>query len=245
MPDNFGPVTLMTGAGGGLGSVVLPMFLEAGHRVTAVSLDWPEPAVRAHPCITLAADLTDASAAEAVTRKTLDHYGRLDCLVHMVGAWTEGRRIEDTTDEVWDRMINVNLRAAFCMIRAVVRPMRSAGGGRIVIVGSTAAIQPVVTWSAFSAAMGGLGAMVEVAAAELRNDKVTVNLLHPSTIDTPLVRAHYSAAQAVQWVDPHNLGSLMLWLCSPAGRDVSGASIALPGRQTHPTYIWPGVAEAK
>jgi NAD(P)-dependent dehydrogenase (short-subunit alcohol dehydrogenase family) len=242
MSDPSPPVTLMTGASGGLGSVVLPMFLEAGHRVVAVALDWPQPAV---PGLKLTADLTDASAAEGVVQRTLEQFGRLDCLVHMVGAWSGGQPIEDTSDDVWDRMINVNLRAAFHLIRAAIRPMRSRGGGRIVIVGSTAAIQPVVTWSAFCAAMGGLSALVQVAVAELRNDHITVNLLHPSTIDTPLVRSHYEESEWVRWVDPRNLGSLMLWLCSPAGRDVSGASIALPARQAHPAYVWPGVSEAK
>ena len=154
-------------------------------------------------------------------QQTVEQYGRLDCLVHMVGAWEGRRRIEDTTDDIWGRMLNVNLRAAFHMIRAAVRPMRSAGGGRIVIVGSTAAIQPVVTWSAFCAAMGGLTALVQVAAAELRSDHITVNLLDPSTLDTPLVRSHYEESEWARWVDPRNLGSLMLWLCSPAGRDVS------------------------
>jgi NAD(P)-dependent dehydrogenase (short-subunit alcohol dehydrogenase family) len=93
--------------------------------------------------------------------------------------------------------------------------------------------------------MGGLSALVQIAAAELRNDHITVNLLHPSTVDTPLVRSHYDESEWVRWVDPRNLGSLMLWLCSPAGCDVSGASIALPARQAHPAYVWPGVSEAK
>jgi NAD(P)-dependent dehydrogenase (short-subunit alcohol dehydrogenase family) len=225
--------------------VVLPMFLEAGHQVAAVAVDWPRPPVFSGPCLILTADLTAASATDAVVRQTIERYGRLDCLVHMVGAFVEGRPIEDTSDEVWESMIDVNLRAAFQMIRAVVRPMRAAGGGRIVIVGSTAAIQPVATWSAFSAAMGGLNALVQVAAAELRNDQITVNLLHPSTIDTPFVRKLADDAEAARWADPKNLGSLMLWLCSPAGRDVSGASIAVPARQPHPNYDWPGVARAK
>ena len=90
-----------------------------------------------------------------------------------------------------------------------------------------------------------MSALVQVAAAELRKDHIAVNLVHPSTIDTPFVRKLAGDAEAADWVDPKNLGSLMLWLCSPAGRDVSGASIAVPARQAHPSYTWPGVADAK
>ena len=128
------------------------------------------------------------------------------------------------------------------MIRACAGPMKTAGGGRMVIVGSTAAIQPVATWSAFSAAMGGLSALVQVAAAELRGDRITVNLLHPSTIATPAVCEGNGPEEIANWVDPRGLASLMLWLCSEAARDVSGASIAIPARAAHPNYQWPGIA---
>jgi NAD(P)-dependent dehydrogenase (short-subunit alcohol dehydrogenase family) len=88
-----------------------------------------------------------------------------------------------------------------------------------------------------------LHALVQVAAAELRRDRITVNLLNPSTIATPAVRAGHSDAEAADLVDPRNMASLMLWLCSAAGQDVSGSAIVLPARQTHPTYEWPGLTE--
>ena len=235
-------VALITGASGGLGSIVVPMFLESGYRVAAVAHEWPEPAPAHKSCVAMTADLQVSAVCENVIRKTLDVYGRIDCLVHLVGRFAPGRPIEETSDEVWDDLLNGNLRTAFNMIRAVIRPMRSAGGGCMVLVGSTAAIQPVVTWSAFSAAMGGLEALVQVAAAELRRDKITVTVLHPSTIDTPFVRAHCAAEESSNWVNPRHMGSLMLWLCSSAGADVSGASIAMPARQAHPAYHWPGIA---
>jgi NAD(P)-dependent dehydrogenase (short-subunit alcohol dehydrogenase family) len=239
------PVTLMTGASGGLGSVVLPMFLEAGHRVAAVAKRWPKRSRPRGDCLVLTADLADASAAKSVVRRALKRFGRLDCLVHMVGAWAEGRPLEDTTDAMWDQMMDANLRAAFHMIRETIGPMRKAGGGRIVVVGSTAAVQPVVTWSAFSAAMGGLSALVQVAAAELRQDRISVNLIHPSTINTDAVRGMLGENDAPLWVDPRAMGELMLWLCSAAGVDVSGSEIVMPARQEHPAYHWPGLTDRK
>jgi NAD(P)-dependent dehydrogenase (short-subunit alcohol dehydrogenase family) len=238
-------VTLMTGASGGLGSVVLPMFLEAGHQVAAVAKKWPRRRPAAGNCLVLTADLAKPVAARDVVRQTVKRFGRLDCLVHLIGAWVEGKRVEETTDAMWNSMMDTNARAAFHMIRETVRPMRKAGGGRIVVVGSTAAVQPVVTWSAFSASMGALSALVRVAAAELRKDRISVNLLHPSTINTDFVRAYLGEEQAPNWVDPRAMGSLMLWLCSEHGVDVSGSEIVMPARERHPWYEWPGVAELK
>ena len=235
----------MTGASGGLGAVVLPMFLEAGHRVAAVAKKWPRRTASTDDCLVLTADLTDPAAARDAVKHALKRFGRIDCLVHLVGTWVEGKPIEATTESMWDQMMDTNARAAFHMIREVVRPMRKGGGGRIVVVGSTAAIQPVVTWCAFSASMGALSALVQVAAAELRKDRISINLLHPSTINTDFVRACLGEENAGRWVDPRAMGSLMLWLCSEHGVDVSGSEIAMPGREQHPSYTWPGVAEGE
>jgi NAD(P)-dependent dehydrogenase (short-subunit alcohol dehydrogenase family) len=237
-------VALITGASGGLGSTVLPMFHEAGYRVAAAALDWPKRPAARDELLVLTADLRDPAAAAGVVQQTLARFGRLDCLVHLVGVFEEGSPIENTSDATWQQMIAGNLTAAFHTLRAAIPPLRAAGGGRIALIGSTVAVQPVVTWGAFSVAMGGLSALVQVAAAELRQDRITVNLLHPSTINTPEVRAAYGPEEPPLWVQPENIGSLLLWLCGEHGGDVSGAAIAMPARQPHPAYHWPGITDA-
>src|ERR1017187_10870821 len=94
----------------------------------------------------MTADLRVSAECDNIIQRTLDVYGRIDCLIHLIGRFVLGRPIEETSDEVWDDLLNGNLRTAFNMIRGVIRPMRSIGGGCMVLVGSTAAIQPVVTW---------------------------------------------------------------------------------------------------
>jgi NAD(P)-dependent dehydrogenase (short-subunit alcohol dehydrogenase family) len=240
-------VALITGASGGLGSVVTPMFLESGYAVSAVALDWP--AAGSSDAIddrwhAQTADLTSPAAAQAVASRTRETLGEIDCLVHLVGAFEGGGRVEETEDEVWDRMLAVNLRAAVNMVRAVVPGMRARGAGRIVVVGSTSATEPVVTWSAFCAAVAGLCSFVQVAAAELRDHGVTVNAVLPTTIDTPVVREWCGDADAPKWVRPRAIGELMLWLCSDAGADVTGALIPMQGRQPHPCRHWHGETDA-
>lgn len=233
-------VALITGASGGLGSVVTPMFLDAGYSVSAVALDWP---VRPHDsptCRVGKADLTSAAAAKKIVQQTETRFGSVDCLVHLVGAFEAGTTIDQTGDDVWDRMLAVNLRAAVNMVRVCVPKMRERHFGRIVVVGSTSATEPVVTWSAFCAAVAGLCSFVQVAAAELMGSGITVNAVLPSTIDTPMVRQWVGEAEAPKWVAPRALGEMMLWLCSEAGQDVTGALIPFQARQPHPCRHWHG-----
>lgn len=233
-------VALITGASGGLGRVVAPAFVAAGYRVSAVSLDARARARATETWLEIRADLADGAAARRAVARTVEHFGKVDCLLHLVGAFDGGQTVEETDEAVWDAMLAANLRAAVNMMRAVVPEMRARGSGRIVVIGSSTALQPVVTWSAFNAAIGGLSALVQTAAAELREAGVTVNALLPTTIDTDVVRGYLPDHDWSRWVDPAAMASMMLWLCSDHGRAVSGAMIPFIGKQPHPCHHWHG-----
>jgi NAD(P)-dependent dehydrogenase (short-subunit alcohol dehydrogenase family) len=235
-------VALITGASGGLGTVVTQMFLDEGYQVSAVALDWPKPLARSGSCMVMEADLTLRKAAELVVKTTLAKWGAIHCLAHLVGAYIEGDRVEKTGDEVWNKLLDINLKTAVNMLRAVIPSMRSQRQGSITVIGSSAGLHPVATWSAFNASIAGLCALVRTASAELQAEGVTVNALLPTTIDTPEVRKWSDETEAHKWVNPRSLGSLMLWLDSEAGRDVTGATIPVVGRQNHPCYEWHGVS---
>jgi NAD(P)-dependent dehydrogenase (short-subunit alcohol dehydrogenase family) len=234
-------VALITGASGGLGSFVTRAFCSAGYYVSAIDLQrsgsfasGPTPP----PNFFFEADLSLANAAEAAVLETRSRLGPIDCLVHLVGAFRGGLRIEETPEEVWDEMLRVNLRTAVNMLRAVIPMMRARKKGRIIVIGSSAALHPVVTWGAFSVAVSGLGTLVRVAAAELLGTGVTVNGILPTTIDTPAVRATIGDAVADRAVSPESLASLILWLCSDAASDMTGVLLPVTGQQAHPCYQW-------
>jgi NAD(P)-dependent dehydrogenase (short-subunit alcohol dehydrogenase family) len=239
------PVALITGAAGGLGVVVTQMFLDAGYRVSAVDRRWSRRKPRTQSCFVVTADLASRPAAESVVKKTIRKWGAIHCLAHLVGVFDEGARVEDTSDQAWDTMLSGNLRTAVNMLRSVIPAMRAQGRGSVTVVGSSTVMHPVVTWSAFNASVTGLCALVQTAAAELRDSGVTVNALLPTTIDTPQVRSWYGEGDADKWVRPRSLGSLLLWLASEPGRDVTGAIIPVVGRQNHPCYEWHGATDVK
>lgn len=244
MPTRRSPVAIITGASGGLGSIVTPKFLDSGYRVTAIADEWPRKPRASKALQILRSDLTTSAAAGAAMKQSLQRYGRIDALVHLVGSFEGGTTLDKTADDVWDRMLAVNLRAAVNMMRVVIAPMRRQRSGRIIVVGSTAATHPVVTWSAFGAAVAGLCSVVRVAAAELMDDGITVNAILPTTIDTPAVREWSGDQDAANWVAPTAIAELMLWLCSPAGQDLTGALLPLQGRQPHPCLHWHGETDS-
>src|SRR5437764_1574913 len=133
-------IVLVTGASGGLGASVTKAFLDTGAVVAGssrniVEADFPHPHFLAVP-----ADLSDPAQAVHLAETVLARYGRIDALVHLTGGFTGGA-LHETSNSTWDEMIDVNLRAAFHAFRAVIPPMRKAGRGRIIAIGSRLAVE--------------------------------------------------------------------------------------------------------
>src|SRR5579862_3511073 len=112
-------VVLITGANGGLGANVTEEFLAAGAIVVGTSLaianaDFPNPRFTA-----IAADLTDARAAQKLVDDVIRRFQKIDTLVHVMGGFAGGKPIAETDDATWDRMIGINLKSAVNILRAV------------------------------------------------------------------------------------------------------------------------------
>ncbi len=222
MLEMQGRTVLITGASGGLGRSVVDAFLAAGAEVAAVSRSGEGPRG-------IAADLTGDEACRKAVAEAIARLGRIDALVHLLGGFAGGERIENTGDATWERMLALNLRAAFYTFRAVLPHMRERGYGRIVAVGSRTAVEPAAGLSAYNVSKAGLVALVRTLAAETKGSGITANVVLPSVIDTPANRAADPAADPSRWVQPESIAQLLLWLASEASADVSGAVIPIYG----------------
>lgn len=156
--------------------------------------------------------------------------GPIDALVHLVGGFSGGSPIAETSDETWDLMMNVNVRGAFLAMRAVLKPMMEAKRGRIVAVGSRAAVEASPNFAAYAISKAALVALVKNVAAETKDSGITANAVLPSTIDTPANRKAMPKADFSKWVAPESIAKLLLWLVSEDAADVSGAVIPIYGR---------------
>ena len=229
MQDVTGKVVIITGAKGGLGTFVTKCFLNGGAKVAGVSRsiadsDFSHPRFAAFP-----AELSSAEAANGVLDRALSTYGRVDALVHLMGAWAGGSRLEDTDAATFDRMLDVNLRSTFFGFSAAARIMRSQGTGRLLAIGSKSAMEPQTGAGAYSAAKAGLVMLVRSFAAELRGSGVTANIVLPGTMDTPQNRTADPTADPSKWVHPCQVAELLVYLASNAAEAVNGAAIPIYG----------------
>lgn len=219
---------MITGASGGLGVAVVEAFLSAGAEVVGVSRKASKPAGPRH--VPFAADLTTDKGCRSAVAAAFTRSGRIDAVVHLLGAFAGGSPVGDTTDETWDAMMDVNLRPAFRVFRAALPHMIEKGYGRILAVGSRTGEQPAATLSAYNVSKAGLEALVRTAAAEVKGTGVTCNIVLPSVIDTPANRQAMPDADPGKWVKPASIAALLLWLASDAAADVNGAAIPIYGQ---------------
>jgi NAD(P)-dependent dehydrogenase (short-subunit alcohol dehydrogenase family) len=216
---------VITGAAGGLGGAVCRVFTDAGVKIVAIDRAWKEKM----PYPTVDADLTTAQGAAVMIEQASVH-GPIDGLVHLVGGFAGGKSMAESDDATWDLMMNVNVRIALNCIRAGLKPMIAAKHGRIVAIGSRAAVEPLPNFAAYAVSKAALVALVQNAAAEVKDLGITVNAVLPSTIDTAANRKTMPKADFAKWVTPESIAKLLLWLTSDAASDVSGAVIPIYGR---------------
>jgi len=217
---------LITGASGGLGEAVVEAFLATGATVYGANRAWknqPHSNPRFHP---IEANLTEAAECDRVAKLA----GPVDALLHLVGGFDGGKPVAETPDETWDKILDLNLRSAQKIFRAVLPSMTKAGKGRIVAVGSRAGVEPMANFAAYSVSKAALVTLVKTVALEVKDSGITANIVLPSVIDTPANRAAMPSADASKWVTPESIAGLLVWLASDAARDVNGAVIPIYGR---------------
>ncbi len=221
---------LVTGANGGLGIHVTQALLNAGFGVAGLAptikqSDFDHPQFSAVP-----AALGSLEDAKRAADTVLARFRKIDVLAHLVGGFSGGQAIADTSDETFGRMFQLNVTSAFHALRAVLPHMRKAGAGRIIAIGSRAAESPGTGVGAYSASKAALVSLVRTVALENKDPGITANVILPGTIDTPANRKAMPGADTSQWVQPSAIADLIVWLASDAAKDVTGAVIPVYGR---------------
>ena len=225
----LGKVILITGAKGGLGTFVTKSFLDAGAQVFGVSRsiadsDFPHPNFSA-----VAAELSDGERARQIAEAVVNKAGRIDGLVHLVGTFAGGKSVAETDDATLDKMLDLNLRSAFHVIRAVLPIMREQSSGRIIAIGSKTAVEPAVMAGVYAASKAALVSLIRTVARENVDRNVSANIVLPGTMDTPANRSADPGADFSKWVHPCQVAKLLVHLVSDQASQVSGAVIPIYG----------------
>ena len=223
-------IVLVTGANGGLGTHVAKAFLESGAFVVGTSRKIEQSELAAANFMAIAADLSTLEDAGALVEKILSRFGRLDVLAHTVGGFAGGKSIPETDAATFQSMLDINLVSTFYILRAAIPPLRMTGNGRIIAVGSRAALEPGSGVGAYGASKAAMVSLIHTAALENRDAGLSANVILPGTIDTPANRQAMPGADTSKWVQPANIASLMVWLAGEGGRDINGAVIPVYGK---------------
>ncbi|HEX6764900.1 MAG TPA: SDR family NAD(P)-dependent oxidoreductase [Polyangiaceae bacterium] len=228
---------VVTGANGGLGRALVRALSDGDARVIAIGRGVEQAALDkelgARRAIAAAFDVVSRPAwAELIARlagEGLEPYGA----VLSAGAWRGGKKLhEESDDGTWTAMLGANLETARVSLQALLPGMVERKRGSVVLIGSRVAERP---WesakaAAYAASKAGLVALAEAVAAEVLESSVRVNVILPSTIDTPQNRAGMPNADASRWISPESLADVAKFLLSDAARDISGAAIPVYGR---------------
>ncbi len=224
-----GKVVLVTGANGGLGTYVTQAFLDAGATVIGTSRKIQQSDFSGPSFTPLRAEISRREDAQGLVDQVVARFGRLDVLAHTVGGFAGGQSIADTDDDTFQRMFDLNLNSVFHILRASIPALRQTGNGRIIAIGSRAALEPGAGVGAYSASKAAMVSLIRTVALENKDAGLTANVILPGTMDTPANRKSIPNADFSKWVRPSTVASLITWLASDAGKDINGAVIPVYG----------------
>jgi NAD(P)-dependent dehydrogenase (short-subunit alcohol dehydrogenase family) len=233
-----GAVVLVAGGTGALGGAVCRGFVAAGATVVCT---YRNPEGYAHLAAMLGADATrlDGQRADLVdqdsTRQLVDgimtRHRRLDAVVNAIGGYVGGSRTWEVAAADFERMLDLNLRSAWQLVRAVVPVLLSQGRGSLVNVSARAALDPPAGAAAYAASKAAVLALMNALAAELLGTGVRANSVLPSTIDTPANRRDMPKADFTRWPAADDIARVIVFLCSNEARVIHGASIPVYGNR--------------
>ena len=222
-------VIIVTGAAGNVGSAVARLLASRGAKVAAVdTLGPPLTAVMAtleNPSRHLPipeVDLTDPTACDSLVARVVHTLGGLHGVATTVGGFAMGKLAETSLDQ-WDAMFSLNVKTTWNIYRAAAPVLKAAGGGSLVGIGSVAGLHGSSQMAPYAATKSAVMRLTESLADELRPDRIRVNAVLPTTIDTPQNRAAMPSADTTRWVKPTEVAEAMLFLLSDAASGVTGA----------------------
>jgi NAD(P)-dependent dehydrogenase (short-subunit alcohol dehydrogenase family) len=200
-------VALVTGGTGALGSAVVSDLLASGAHVAAtytVEAEWQHFVAGAADfrarLTGIPVDLTEADEVRAAVQSFERAHDRLDFLLAIAGAFAPGK-IHETSEAVWDRMLNLNLKTLFSILRPAIPVMIKQNFGRIVTVGSGAILNSAGAGiAAYAVSKAAVRHLSEVLAEEVKDYNIRVHCLMPGTMDTEANRRAMPNADFSQWV---------------------------------------------
>lgn len=242
-------VAVVTGAGSGMGRATARLFAREGASVVVADIN----AAGAHEtveniradggeAVVSCTDVTKAQQVEAMINLAIQTYGRIDILHNNAGVIIV-KFLEDTSEEEWDWVMNVNLKSIFLAVKYAVSWMKRQGGGCIINTASTGSFMGQYMTPAYIASKGAVLLLTKTLSLDYAQFNIRVNCICPGAVDTPMLRRHFNssadpelAARREQelmpikrFLAPEEIAEGALYLASDAALGVTGTSLVIDG----------------
>jgi NAD(P)-dependent dehydrogenase (short-subunit alcohol dehydrogenase family) len=246
-----GQRVIITAGAGGIGRAIADLFDDEGAKVSVCDIDPRAVAELAaarpniHACV---ADVSDQAALDSYLASAVERLGGLDALINNAGISGPTARIDEIDTDAWEKTMRVNVDSQYRCSRFAVPHLRAAGGGAILNMSSTAGRLGFPLRSPYAASKFAVVGFTKTLAMELGPFGIRVNCIMPGVVDGERIRRVIAAkaeaaacsyeAMESRWLEqvslrrmvpPIEIAQMFLYLCSEAGRNISGQSISICG----------------
>ena len=253
MGDYTGKTVIVTGGAKGIGRAISLSFAQAGANTVCADIDLKAGAEITElaqgaegKLLFVKADVSLSAECKALVERTVAEFGGVDVLCNNVGIQPTSSYLpaHELPEEMWDRIINVNLKSRFLMTKYCVPEMKKRGGGAIINTASVQGIQSALGVAPYAASKGGDLSLTRQLALEYAKDNIRVLAVNPGTIETPLVaeaaeamgetvdslRARWGAAHPLNRIgQPQEIANVVLFLASPKASFMTGSYVNVDG----------------
>ncbi|MCM0606288.1 MAG: SDR family oxidoreductase [Xanthomonadaceae bacterium] len=248
LQNNFkGKVVFITGASSGIGRATALAFAKEGASVVIADVLTDEGAQTARKVeelgvrsLLIKCDVSKDSEVKSAIGKTIETFGRIDFAFNNAGTEGQSAYTADTTEENWNRVIDVNLKGVWLCMKYQIPQMIKQGSGSIVNCSSVAGLIGFQGSPAYVASKHGVIGLTKTAALEYAKSKIRVNAVCPGVIQTAMIeRVTHGEAQIQKQLSdgepigrvgqPEEVAQAVLWLCSDASSFVTGHPLAVDG----------------
>ncbi|WP_019874056.1 SDR family NAD(P)-dependent oxidoreductase [Sporichthya polymorpha] len=238
-----GKVSIITGAGSGIGAATARRFHAEGAKVVLADISGAQEALAKElgdGALAVHADVSKGESVQAMVQSAVETFGGLHVLYNNAGIDGEIAAVADMSEEGWDQVQAINLRGVFLGIKYAVPAMIASGGGSIINTASMAATVAFPQMASYCAAKGGVVMLTKTAAAEYAAQKIRVNSISPGTIQTAItehlpqdmITAIIARNPVGRIADAGEVASLALFLASDESAFITGSDYLIDGGYT-------------